>query len=124
MHTTQVMNRVHLNVHIAFLYLGNDWTDYSEIWCVVRNSSAMRFIHLVDGVHLHAHTYDFLFRIPGTAIPGASPPEMPGEPTRFSPGSLNTLFGTRLLQPKRLPALVDLALAPSYASLPVAVPRA
>ena len=123
MHTTQVMNRVHLNVHSAFLYLGNDWTDYSEIWRAVRNSSAMRFIHVVDGVNLHAHTYDFLFRIPGTATPGASPPEVPGEPTRFSPGSLNTLFGTRLCRTETF-AGPDLALAPSYALLAVAVPRA
>ena len=31
------------NVHIPFPYLGNGWTDCTEIWCAARGPVAKRF---------------------------------------------------------------------------------
>ena len=39
----------HVRVHVRmfrcafFMYLGNGWTDFAEIWCVVRRPLARRF---------------------------------------------------------------------------------
>ena len=50
-----------------FSYFGNGWTDFDEIWCVIRDRLVKRFTHVMDGVHLHKHARIPLFRISGTA---------------------------------------------------------
>ena len=57
---TQVMDGVHLHV-------GNGWTDCSEIWFVVLDSLAWRFVKVNGGVQVHVRTCEPLFRNSGTA---------------------------------------------------------
>ena len=51
----------------SFLYLGNGWTDFDEIWCVVRDQLFKRFAQVKSGVHLQVRTCVPLFHVSGTA---------------------------------------------------------
>ena len=57
---------VHPHVRTPFPYHWNGWTDWAEIWCVVRDTLAMRFAQVSGGVNLHLCTCTPLFHITGT----------------------------------------------------------
>ena len=54
---------------IPFLYLGNRWAPCAEIWWVVRNPVAMRFMQDIGWVPLHVRTCTPHLRISGTDWP-------------------------------------------------------
>ena len=47
---TEVDDGVQQHVRTPFPYLGNDWRDDAEIWCVVMEPT-MRFIGITNGAH-------------------------------------------------------------------------
>ena len=55
------------HVHTPFPYLGNGWTDCTEIRCLLMNQLAMHFILATSGVCLHVLTCVPLFLISGSS---------------------------------------------------------
>ena len=54
MHIIQVMGWVQLHMQMShFSHRRNCWTDYAEIWRVVRDPLARRFTEVNDRAHVH-----------------------------------------------------------------------
>ena len=71
MHITQVMVGYTCSCARAYVppfpHFGNGWTDWAEIWFVIRDPLAWRFTKVNGGVQVRVRTRAAVFRISGTA---------------------------------------------------------
>ena len=74
MHIAQVMGGIHLQVRTCagadeppLSYLGNGWTDYAEIWRVVRDQLARYAFYPTQGWGASARAHPLVFFISVTA---------------------------------------------------------